>query len=225
MGTAAGVAILTGLIVTVAVGAFANPSLGDLTRPSWQPRDAAFSVWGAIYLAIALGGLLQLLAPSEARPSSRWAAGALTASLVFSAGWLLAVRHSAPLSALLIVCAFVAAVASLALQPARREPCNVVDRLVASGPALLSGWLSLAAPLGVNLAVQQTGGAELPKWAALPSAVAAASVGVATGAPEVGAIFVWAGAFSPPSGLATELTLLGVATAAAAVGRLLASQR
>lgn len=213
MGSLApGVAVLASLAVTVAVGAFANPALSDLPRASWQPRDAAFSVWALIYTGIAAGGVVRLAFAERAGVGS---AVLLCVSLLSSAGWLVAVRRTVALSAALLVLAFVTALAALALAPVR-DPCSLAERAVALGPALLTGWLALAAPLGINLAVE---GAELPAWAALPSALAAAAVGGYCATPELGAVLVWAAAFSPRSPTSVALGALGVASAVAAVAR------
>ena len=87
------------------------------------------------------------------------------------------------------------------------------------GPALLTGWLSLAAPLGVSLAVQARGGAELPGWAALPSTLAAATLGAMSGTPELGVVLVWASVFSARSTLSNILGIVGVVSVVAAVAR------
>lgn len=215
---AKGAAILVALAVTIGVGALRNPSLSDLARPSWQPSNAAFSIWAIIYTALAVGGAFQLV-PAVASRVNPWSVALLCASLVSSTAWLVTVRRAVELSAVFIVIAFLTAAVSLGVNPPLKDPCNVADRFVAVGPALLTGWLSLAAPLGVNLAVQARGGAELPGWAALPSTLAAATLGATSGTPEIGAVLVWAAVFSARSTLSNVLGILGVISAIAAVAR------
>lgn len=219
---AKGAAILVALAVTIGVGAFGNPDLSDLARPSWQPSNAAFSIWAIIYTGLAIGGVFQLNTAVASR-SNPWSVALLCVSLLSSAAWLVTVRRAVELSAAFIVVAFLTAAVSLGLNPPLRDPCNVADRFVAHGPALLTGWLSLAAPLGVNLAVQARGGVELPAWAALPSTLAAAGLGAISGTPEVGAVLIWASLFSARTALSNILAIVGLASALAAVTRSLAA--
>ena len=221
--SAKGVSILLALAVTISVGIAGNPNLSGLERPSWQPSNAAFSIWALIYAGIAAGGALQLV-PAVAERTNPWLAALLCASLVSSTGWLVSVRRALDLSAVLIVIAFLMALAALASNPPLRDPSNLADRAVALGPALLAGWLSLAAPLGVSLAVQERSGKELPGWSALPTALAAAAVGGASGTPEVGAVLVWAAIFSARSAPSNTIGIVGIVSAIAAVARSLSER-
>lgn len=218
-----GAVTLVALAITILVGIVSNPDLSDLARPSWQPSNAAFSIWGLIYTGIAVGGVAQLF-PSVADRVDPWSTAMLCASLVSSAAWLLSVRRAVEFSVVCIVTAFLTALIALVVNTPLREPCNVADRLVSLGPALLTGWLSLAAPLGVNLAVMARGGKELPGWVVLPSSLTAAVVGGTSGTPEVGAALMWAALFSTSSNLSKTLGVVGFVSALAAIARSVAAE-
>lgn len=206
--TAKGVAILVSLLVTILVSVFGSPTFSELPRPSWQPSNTAFSIWALIYTGVAVGGAFRLVHAAADRESA-WSAGLLCVCLVSSAAWLLSVKRVVELSAVFIVVSFLAALVALGVDPPLRDPCNVGDRLASLGPALLTGWLSVAAPLGVNLAVQMRGGQEVTGWAVLPSAATAAVAGGVSGTPEVGAVLIWAALFSDRSVLSGTLGIIG----------------
>ena len=214
-----GAAVLVALAVTVVAGAFGSPRLSDLARPSWQPTNAAFSIWALIYASIAAGAGIQVHASAADRASS-WSVALLCTSLFSSAAWLLTVGRAIEVSAACIVVAFLAALFSLLSDPPPLQ-CrwNSADRVVSLGPALLTGWLSVTAPLGVNLAVQARGAEELPGWVVLPSSLTAAVVGGVCGTPEVGAVLLWAAAFSKRTPLSTTLGLVGILSSIASVVR------
>ena len=214
--TLKGVLIICSLIATIVAGAVARPSFESLAKPSWQPRDSAFAIWGLIYTSIALGGAVQLL-PSIATETSLPSAILLSVSLLCSAAWIFTVERFVATSAILIGAAFLTALAALVSQPPIRSTLVPMGRLVSLGPGLLTGWLSLAAPLGINLAVQSRGLKELPAWAVLPSTLTAASIGVLAGAPEVGAVLIWAAALSEKTPLTILLGVAGLVSAIAAV--------
>lgn len=205
-----GVVILASLAITVSVGALANVPFDELPRPSWQPRDVAFAVWAVIYAAIAVGGTLQLV-PTVGDRIGLQGPAFLAASLACCTAWLLAaVRRRTALSAALLLAAFALAMLALVAAPSPRNPCSVAGWAAATGPALLSGWLAVAAALGLNMAWQSRRGHELPAWTALPLALAAAAAGVYSGTPEVGAVLVWAAFFGARSAVSALLGLTGV---------------
>ena len=206
---AQGATVLAALAACLLAG---GPAL-ELPRPAWQPRSAAFAIWGAIYTLIFQFGLTLLWHPQ------RWpAVAALAAALACCAAWLVAVGRAAwAASAACLVAALVLAATGLALLGPfdLRTPHGWA---LSAGPSLLCGWLGVAAALGISLPRLAAGVDAFPAWTVLVSGGAAAAVAAARGAPLAGLVLLWTAAFLPPTvpGVRAAAIVLGVASSAAA---------
>jgi hypothetical protein len=209
-------AVLTGgaLLVTVVSSSLGVPNA--LHRPPWQPKGGAFSIWGLIYLSLAVTSWLLRQIP---RGDYAFAAF-LSASLLCCAGWIVAVRYvGLPLSTFFICMANVCATCAVATIDIRSNEWR--EGVLGIGPGLLAGWLGLASSLGANQLYFERWDRDLPPWALLLGAAPAACASVAAKTPSTGVCLVWGAAWLPAAvGWVKLATLVGglAAAGAAAAG-------
>ena len=124
-------------------------------KPSYQPRDRAFSIWGAIFATSVAHGVLMILDGAQredVNPSTVMAAGAYALCTL----WALSVeRNDSALAALCLVAASGVATAAACRTP---RPVSLTDWVFVDVPlSLLSGWLLIAASLSVSIALLDRG--------------------------------------------------------------------
>lgn len=146
------------LIVTAAFGAapFITPPFTgydpalfpvQIARPSIQPAGYAFSIWGLIYLWLALHALISLW---KYATNPVWDATRLPLIIAIGLGsaWL-SIAPVAPITATVVIW-IMAATALMAFLRADTE----TDRWLLSGPiAILAGWLSAAASVSTGVVI------------------------------------------------------------------------
>lgn len=124
-------------------------------KPSYQPRDAAFSIWSAIFTTSVAHGVLMILDGStrdDVNPSTIMAGAAYG----MCAAWALFFERSyyAPAAASLLAASGLAT-AAVCRTP---RPVSLEDWFLVELPlALLSGWLLIAASLSVSIALLDRG--------------------------------------------------------------------
>ena len=200
------------LFVTVACSALGVPN--TLHRPAWQPKGGAFSIWGVIYVSLAITSWLLRDAPR----TDYTFAGLLSASLLCCAAWIVAIRYaSIPLATFLICIASVFATCAVATMHIQSDQWR--EWVLGIGPGLLAGWLGLASALGVNLLYYERTGRDLEPWTLLLGALPAACVSIVARTPSTGACIVWGAAWLPVAAgwVQVVAVLAGLAIAAGSV--------
>lgn len=183
----------------------------DFPRPDFQPKNAAFGIWGVIYAALGV-----TIAASLLGHGSDAVAALVCASLVCCGVWARVVQSRRVLAAVFICAAAALAIAATALA----RVTDVGSLAIATGPGLLAGWLSLAAVLGVVLAVGKSARtSKLTPWLLVPPVTAALVAGVGAGNAAPAAAVLWAAAFSPRTGPTLALAILGLLGAVGATWR------
>ena len=207
-----GCVILAALAVSIGVGVFHRIGM-DLHKAPFQPRGAAFSIWGLIYLTICISAVAIIY-----NNLSWYPVAFLALSLVCCSGWLGTVNlKDKNLSMLFIVFAALNALASVALIPL--DMSDAMDWVVSTGPSLLAGWLSVAVGLGINIAYHAQTGNDISGWILAPGGILAAVVGIMRGSPLIGLPLVWASIFSTPSRFSVTVGSIGVLTVVVATIR------
>ena len=229
-----GTSVIVSLILTIA--ASSKVRFGNELRVSFQPKDAAFSIWGLIFFALFVSALTlasndssvgnsnvgSVGSDSTTTPPLNAIAALVTGALLLSTVWALIVnanRSWALVGASVALClAAVCAISATAL--ARVQVRDARSWMIAIGPGLLAGWLSLASVLSVSLALPRPP----PDWAAwfylIPGSAALVAGGVA-GNPAPALAILWGSLFSPRTAMAPGITLglAAIAGAGAALAR------
>lgn len=202
--------VLAAACVSAAAGAALRPR--NLPHAVYRPRDAAFSIWFVIYAALAVTAAQLLATPTGVAPVAL-----LVGSLLGTAVWAALVQARPALAAAVLVASAALSAASLACgQPSVRHLGSVCTY---TGPALLAGWLLVAAALGIDVARQQAGKARLASH--LPLYVAAtlgAALTLGSRFFVAGLPLLWAALWLPAGTVHRPvlIALAGAATAASA---------
>ena len=185
-------------------------------RVDFQPRNEAFSIWALIYttLGVSTIALTVYTYPQLSTSHTRLDLFALltATSLVCAGAWALLVRQR-KVAAAVAICS--AAAAALGATATLHPPLHLNDWLISIGPGLLSGWLSLAAVLGIALADDRAS-----PWLLVPAATAAAVAGAASGNPAPSLALLWGAAFTertPPVLCVAALAVIGLGASVARV--------
>ena len=200
--------VLAATCISAVAGSALRPR--DLPSVIYRPRNAAFSIWGVIYVALGVTAFQLLTQPTDAA-----AVALVVCSLLGTALWAALVQSWPRLAAAVLVAA--AALSAAALPVGGPSIRRAADVCAYTGPALLAGWLVLAAALGIDVARQQsgkeaTGSSYLPLHAA---ALLGAALTVGTRFFIVGLPLLWAAVWLP-DGTPHRTVLIALAGAAIA---------
>jgi len=149
------------IIVGTAVTAVASYVVGvrtQLYRPSIQPRDGAFSIWGLIFASLIASGIALLYSEQSLLPSIF-----CFMSLAFCTLWLFIANTKFATYALNFACVFACA-SSLMLNYTQSFP----DLIVLIGPNILFSWLTLASALGFVIHLKEFWNISEQDWMLIP---------------------------------------------------------
>jgi len=181
-GTEVALGVLILISCTSSILLSGRASFGQLPSPSYQPRNEAFGIWGLIFPLLFITSLYYLLSWKANGAATIPFSILLSSSLIFSSVWAGLVESRPALASFFLVISYLFSVSTVCILSFL--PFSPSKFLFLSGPSLLAGWLTLAAPLSVSLSQIQAEWAN-SEWMLLPTSLVTLTVSSATSNPLV----------------------------------------
>tara|TARA_B100001741_G_scaffold58035_1_gene45454 strand:+ start:5923 stop:6579 length:657 start_codon:yes stop_codon:yes gene_type:complete len=202
--------VIVGTVVTIVSSYFVGVK-SQPYRPSIQPRNGAFSIWGLIFVSLIASGIALLNSNQPLLPSVFCMLSLLSCTL-----WLFVANTKFAVYALTSACLF-ASCASLLYKYTN----TVQDAIILIGPNILFSWLTLASALGFVIHLKEFWNIPEQDWMPIPFLVFNVAIAIANvvrgSYPSALAItfpLVWTALFSSKSWifLSTALIEIGFVT-------------
>ena len=135
MSSADGIVFLIGCLVLIVSSSSIGVRSQEFTRPDFQPKNAAFSIWGIIFTLSIVSGVRLFFVESSLPSSILFALACVSSSL-----WL-TVQNQKFAFLLLYAGAILSFVSS----------CLQKDFVASLAPSVLTGWLCIASAIGTAI--------------------------------------------------------------------------
>lgn len=160
--------VIVGTVVTIVSSYFVGVR-SQSYRPSIQPRNGAFSIWGLIFASLIASGISLLSSNQPLLPSIFCLMSLLSCTL-----WLFVANTKFAVYALTSACLF-ASCASLLYKYTPTIP----DTVVLIGPNVLFSWLTLASALGFVIHLKEFWNIPEQYWMLIPFLVFNVAIAIA----------------------------------------------
>ena len=160
--------VIVGTVVTIVSSYFVGVK-SQPYRPSIQPRNGAFSIWGLIFVSLIASGIALLNSKQPLLPSVFCMLSLLSCTL-----WLFVANTKFAVYALTSACLF-ASCASLLYKYTN----TVQDAIILIGPNILFSWLTLASALGFVIHLKEFWNIPEQYWMPIPFLVFNVAIAIA----------------------------------------------